>query len=94
MDNMYQLFVRNCLNEQQKYIFKGNKEELMTLIGCIYYKSLIKIERIDYVIITRLPNEYIEISYYVTNYAIHICKVFRQEEEQENDQQRESKADN
>ena len=86
MGNVYEIFIRNCFNECTKYIFKGNKEQLMTLIGCIYSYSLIKIERIDYCrIFTILPNEYIEISYYVKDDEIHICKVFRKEEEQEND---------
>ncbi len=80
MNNMYKLFIRNCFNEIQEYIFKGNKENLMTLIGCIHSTSLVKIERIDYCVITSLPKEYMEIEYYFRNDEIYLCKVFRTEE--------------
>lgn len=86
MNKMYEIFVRNCFNEQQKYLFIGNKEKLMTLIGCMYSTSLIKIERIDYCVITKIPKSLTDrISYYIKNDEIFIAREFIKMEEQEND---------
>ncbi len=77
MKKRYKIIIRSAFNRIEEYIYKGTKEQLMTLIGCLYSTRLVKIERIDYREIKEHEDitDIDEIYYYiVTNEEIHILQ--------------------
>ena len=76
MIKWYKIYIRSAFNEYEEYLFKGTKESLMTLIGCLYSTRLVKIERIDYHIVTAIDITMDEITYYIDkNDNIHISTI-------------------
>lgn len=72
-EKTYIIYIRNVFDERSKYLFKGSKENLMTLIGCLHSTCLVKIERIDYREVKEIPNDIKEIRYVISqNDNVHL----------------------
>lgn len=71
MDNkqekIFKLYIRSAFNQFEKYYLRGIKENLMTLIGCLYSTRFEKIERISYEEVKEIPKDIQEIKYYISN---------------------------
>ena len=61
--NIYKVFIRSAFDGFEKYYFIGTKEQLMTLVGVLYSTRLVKIERIDYQRVFKVPEDMKEIKY-------------------------------
>ena len=60
---IYKIFIRSAFDSFEKYYFIGDKEQLMTLIGILYSKRMINIERVDYATIKEIPDDCMQIKY-------------------------------
>lgn len=65
------VYVSYALSKSEAYNFKGNKEELMTLVGCIVSTSL-EACRVTYFKASQVNSDYGFISYKIVNDHIHI----------------------
>lgn len=83
-EKLHIIYIRNVFNECNEFLFRGSKEDLMTLIGCLHSTSLVKIERIDYREVKIIP-PYIskEMKYYIYNDNVHVVTSYVEREEQE-----------
>ena len=72
MDNnkeqIFKVYIRSAFSQFEKYFIRGSKENLMTLIGCLYSTRLVKIERISYEEVKEVPKDkdIKEIKYYIS----------------------------
>lgn len=71
MDNkneqIFKIYIRSAFDQFEKYFIRGNKENLMALIGCLYSTRLEKIERISYEEVKEIPKDLKEIKYYISS---------------------------
>ena len=71
MDNkneqIFKIYIRSAFNQFEKYFIRGNKENLMALIGCLYSTRLEKIERINYEEVKEIPKDLEEIKYFISS---------------------------
>ncbi len=71
MDNkneqIFKIYIRSAFDRFEKYFIRGNKENLMALIGCLYSTRLEKIERISYEEVKEIPKDLKEIKYYISS---------------------------
>lgn len=83
-EKLHIIYIRNAFNECSQYLFRGSKENLMTLIGCLYSTSLVKIERIDYREVKIIPS-YIskEMKYIIQNDNVYVVTRYVEREVQE-----------
>ena len=73
--NIYKVFIRSAFDDFEKYYFMGTKEQLMTLIGVLHSTRLVKIERIDYQRVFKVPEDIKEIKYVAQedNIFTYVC---------------------
>lgn len=60
---IYKVFINSAFDRFEKYYFIGDKEQLMTLVGILYSTRIVKIERISYQILKKVPYDCKRIKY-------------------------------
>lgn len=66
-ETIFKIYIRSAFDQFEKYFIRGNKENLMALIGCLYSTRLEKIERISYEEVKEIPKDIEEIKYYISS---------------------------
>lgn len=65
ISEIYKVYIRSAFDGFEKYYFIGTKEQLMALIGILYSTRLVKIERISYEKVSKVPEDMKQIKYVV-----------------------------
>lgn len=72
-EKLHLIYIRNVFNEHSVFLFRGSKENLMTLIGCLHSTSLVQIERIDYREVKTIPQHISkEMKYIIQNDNVYV----------------------
>lgn len=83
-EKLHLIYIRNVFNEHSEFLFRGSKENLMTLIGCLHSTSLVEIKRIDYREVKAIPQHISqEMKYIIQNDNVYVVTSYIEREVQD-----------
>lgn len=69
ISEIHKIYIRSAFDGFEKYYFIGTKEQLMALIGILYSTRLVKIERISYEKVSKVPEDMKQIKYNINSFG-------------------------